>query len=406
MDSNNNRLDAQHNPDATDRRPTIKTWLPCVGIGIAAFVFNTTEFVPVALLTDIAKGLGVTEAKAGLLITIYAWVVALASLPLILVFAKMERRKLMTSILILFIVGHFLSWQSSSYAMLLVSRITIAGSHAIFWSIAAIIAVQVSPPGYRSAGLSILATGSSLATVFGLPIGRTIGIYMGWRVTFLFIAIAACLVLVFLLYVLPVLTNKNSGSLKSLPSLARNRTLIAVYVLTVLMTTAHFTGYSYIEPFLINIAGLNHDVATIGLLIFGVAGIIGSLIFTKTNSKRTLTMMTISLIGVTIALLLAYPLALNLFSILSLCVFWGIAIMIFNLVFQYCIIKIAPQAAAVAMAIYSGIYNVGIGSGALIGAKVSTLAGTQYVGIAGCIIGTMAIVLFFALRKPYLKGNI
>ena len=406
MDTNKSHTAENQSTEAVQSHHALKQWLPCIGIGIAAFVFNTTEFVPVALLTDIAKGLSVPEAKAGLLITIYAWVVALASLPLILVFANVERRKLMVGILVLFIVGHILSWQSTSYAMLLMSRITIAGSHAIFWSVAALMAVQVAPKGHRSAGLSILATGSSLATVFGLPIGRTIGLYMGWRTTFLFIGVAACLVLVLLWYILPVLKSKNSGSFHSLPQLMKNRSLIGIYGLTVLMTTAHFTGYSYIEPFMIGIAGLDNDVATIGLLLFGIAGIIGSLIFSKFNAKHTLSLMQISLICVSISLIITYPLAINAATMLTLCIFWGISIMIFNLVFQDCIIKIAPEATAIAMAIYAGIYNIGIGSGALIGAKVSTHAGIQYVGVAGSIIGMMAILLYFVIKKPHLQGRI
>ena len=56
--------------------------------------------------------------------------------------------------------------------------------------------------------------------------------------------------------------------------------------------------------------------------------------------------------------------------------------------------------------VYSGIYNIGIGSGALIGAKVSTHAGIQYVGVAGSIIGMMAILLYFVIKKPHLQGRI
>jgi DHA1 family L-arabinose/isopropyl-beta-D-thiogalactopyranoside export protein-like MFS transporter len=83
-----------------------------LGLPLQHSVFNTSEFAPIALLSDIAKGFSISEAKAGLLITIYAWVVALASLPLILIFARVERRKLMAGLLILFIISHLLSWQS------------------------------------------------------------------------------------------------------------------------------------------------------------------------------------------------------------------------------------------------------------------------------------------------------
>lgn len=407
MDNNKiNFSDSHNNITVGAGRPTFKEWLPCIGIAIAAFVFNTTEFAPIALLSDIAKGFSISEAKAGLLITIYAWVVALASLPLILIFAGVERRKLMAALLILFIISHLISWQSYSYTSLLVSRIMVACTHAIFWSVAAPMAVQMAPEGHRSGGLGILATGSSLATILGLPIGRTIGLYLGWRTTFLFIGIAALLVLIFLVFVLPVLKSENSGSLKSLPKLVKRPALMGIYILTAIMITAHFTGYTYIEPFMIDIAGLDENVATIVLLIFGVAGIFGSFLFSRYNEKRSLFLMGGSVVCVSISLLFVYPLGINAYTIFLLCIFWGISFMIFNLVFQDTVIRIAPDATAVAMSIYSGIYNIGIGSGALIGGIVSTHQGTQYVGMAGCFIGLLAVSFYFLVMRRYLPERI
>lgn len=383
---------------ATIHHPSFKEWLPCMTLAIAAFVFNTTEFAPIALLSDIARSLSVTEAKAGVLITSYAWVVALASLPLILLFGNIERRRLMGGLFILFIISHFISWQSYSYSMLLVSRIMIALAHSIFWSVAAPMAVQLSPDGHRSIGLGILATGGSLATIFGLPFGRTVGLYMGWRTTFLFIGIAAFVVFLLMMFILPVLKSKNSGSYKSLPQLIKRPALVGIYIITAIIVTAHFTAYTYIEPFMINIAGLSENTATIGLLIIGVAGIFGSLIFSRYNDTRSPLLMTVCLIGICIALSLLYPLSINSYTMFSLCIFWGISVMIFNLIFQDAIIKAAPDASAVAMSIYSGIYNVGIGSGALVGGAVSTRMGTQYIGIAGCAIGIVALSLYFVFK--------
>ncbi len=114
---------------------------------------------------------------------------------------------------------------------------------------------------------------------------------------------------------------------------------------------------------MIDIAGLDENVATIVLLIFGVAGILGSFLFSRYNEKRSPFLMGASVICVSISLSLMYPLGINIYTIFVLCIFWGISFMIFNLVFQDTVIKVAPDATAVAMSIYSGIYNVGIGSG-------------------------------------------
>ena len=73
-------------------------------------------------------------------------------------------------------------------------------------------------------------------------------------------------------------------------------------------------------------------------------------------------------------------LLLKLFSFSELGTFgvimvWGVAISIFNLSYQSRIIKLSPENTDIAMAIFSAIYNVGIGSGAYIGGLISSKAG-------------------------------
>ncbi|MGX8895289.1 sugar transporter, partial [Enterobacter cloacae] len=58
-----------------------------------------------------------------------------------------------------------------------------------------------------------------------------------------------------------------------------------IFLLTVIAVTAHFTAYSYIEPFVIDIAKLDENFATIVLLIFGGAGILGSVLFSRYSTK-------------------------------------------------------------------------------------------------------------------------
>ncbi|EEO0442602.1 sugar transporter [Salmonella enterica subsp. enterica serovar Uzaramo] len=367
-------------------------WLRVVTLAIAAFIFNTTEFVPVGLLSDIAESFHMQTAQVGIMLTIYAWVVAVMSLPFMLLTSQIERRKLLICLFVLFIASHVLSFLAWNFTVLVISRIGIAFAHAIFWSITASLAIRLAPAGKRAQALSLIATGTALAMVLGLPIGRVVGQYFGWRTTFFAIGMGALITLLCLIKLLPKLPSEHSGSLKSLPLLFRRPALMSLYVLTVVVVTAHYTAYSYIEPFVQNVAGLSANFATVLLLILGGAGIIGSLVFGKLGNRHASSLVSIAIALLVICLLLLLPAANSEAHLAILSIFWGIAIMVIGLGMQVKVLALAPDATDVAMALFSGIFNIGIGAGALVGNQVSLHWSMSAIGYIGAIPACAALV--------------
>lgn len=382
----NNRQEMKHTVLANIRR-----WLPIVGISFAVFVFNTSEFMPIGLLTDIATDLHISDARAGLLISIYAWVVALMSLPLMIAVSTVELKRLMLAIVALFVVSHVMSSVAEGYYTLMASRIGVACAHSIFWSIAPPLAVRTVPDGRRALGLSMIATGSSVAMVVGLPLGRIIGLYVGWRMTFFSIAVIAALIFVYLWIVFPRVESRGGFSVRKIPGLLRNRVLLGIFIMSVLFATTHYTAYSYIEPFLGRVVGLSPDNVTATLIAFGASGMLGSIAFGKYYMRHRYGFILSVTAGPAIALLLLDVASVSVAAIVVISVLWGAMATAFNIAFQDNTIRSAPEdATPIAMSIFSGIFNLGIGSGAFIGGIVVTHGSLSLIGYAAGIIGLLA----------------
>ena len=373
------------------QKRTISKWLPLLGLTFCTFVFNTSEFMPIGLLSDIANDLNISDARAGMLISVYAWVVALMSLPLMIIVSKMELKRLLLTIIAVFVLSHVASALAEGYYTLMLSRIGVACSHAIFWSIVSPLAVRIVPADKRAFALSMVATGSSIAMVVGLPLGRVVGLYLGWRMTFLSIGVISALIFIYIAAMLPKVPSRGKFSVKRLPALLHNRVLLGVFVMSVLFATAHYTGYSYIEPFLGRVAGFTPDIVTLVLIVFGGSGMLGSIAFSKYYMSNPRRFVAVATVAPAMCLLLMQVSALSLASVLAVCVVWGAMATAFNIAFQDNVMRFAPEeATSVAMSIFSGIFNLGIGSGAYIGGVVVTHLSLGGIGYAGGVIGLLA----------------
>lgn len=123
-----------------------------VSLGISAFTVVTTEFIIVGLLPLIASDLAISISTAGLLFTVYAFTVVPSAPLLTTLTAKLERRYLLIGTLVL------------------VARVASAFSRALFWSLAAIVAVSLVSENRRGWAISIVFAGISAANLLGIPL--------------------------------------------------------------------------------------------------------------------------------------------------------------------------------------------------------------------------------------------
>ena len=309
----------------------------------------------------------------------------------------------MLATLSVFALGQFLSGIAVNYPMLVAARILVACAHSVFWSIAAPMAARLVTRVHRPLALSMIITGSSVAMIFGLPLGRVIGLYAGWRMTFVSITVVALLVLIYLFRVVPTQRSNSSFSREDLPRLLKNPLVVSVYLISVLFATAYFTVYSYIEPFLKLVAQFSANGITSTLMLLGVSGLIGSYIFSHFYNHYRYGIIRLGFIGL-VSMLSLWQLASSQWEwMLAVCLILGCSSTLFNVTFQAELIRQVPSGATpVAMSIFSGIFNVGIGLGTWIGGRTMAYGFLPYIGYVGAGIGLLALVYCFTAYFHFL----
>lgn len=391
--------------DPTPRMST-RELLPLVALTLSAFLLNTSEFVPIGLLTDIAGAFSLSESGAGAMISIYAWAVALLSLPLMLAASRVPPRALIVSVLAVFCGGQVASALAPTFELLVASRLIVAAAHAVFWSVASPFAVRVAAPERSALAMSMIVTGTSVAMIFGLPLGRALGLALGWRMTFVCVGAAAAAALAGLIAFFPRLEAGKPFTLDRLPELARNRALMGLYLATILFATGYYTGYSYIEPFLQQVAAMPDALITAALTVFGVAGLVGSGLFARFFDAHRRPFLTATMLGMAAALLLLLPLAGVPAGPFAVCVIWGVSATAYNVAAQAEVIRTTSQAATpVAMSVFSGLFNVGIGTGSIVGGLVCDAADPAGVGLVGGAVAAAGALYCLVRLGSLLEGE-
>ncbi len=383
---------------AFESRSADAPWVALAGLALAAFIFNTSEFMPVGLLTDIAASFSLTEAQAGWMISVYAWAVMLLSVPLMVLGSRIEMKRLMLVVIATFLAGQVASAAAPSFPLLVAARLLVAAAHAVFWSIATPVACRIAGERHAATAMSMVVTGSSIAMILGLPLGRVIGLALGWRMTFACVAAVAVCVGLLLAARLPRLDAGEPFRIAQLPTLGRNRALVALYATTILMACGYYTCYSYIEPFLGQVAHLDEGVITVALTAFGGAGILGSLAFSRLydGHRVAFARTMVALVAASIWGLSAG--AASPAAVFALLAIWGFGATAFNVAFQAEVIRVTDEASSpVAMSIFSGLFNLGIGCGSFFGGAAVDAWGTASVSPAGGAIALAGVVCCFVL---------
>ncbi|EUA85993.1 sugar (and other) transporter family protein [Mycobacterium ulcerans str. Harvey] len=136
-----------------------------LALTIATCLAITTEILPVGLLPAIGHTFGVRDAVTGLLVSLYAVLVALLAVPLTVVTARFPRKPLLLTTLLGYAVSNTLVAIAPTFAMVAAGRAVGGVTHALFFSLC----IGYAPLciGYAPRLVGLADVGRALALVGG-----------------------------------------------------------------------------------------------------------------------------------------------------------------------------------------------------------------------------------------------
>ncbi|RYF07613.1 MAG: MFS transporter [Comamonadaceae bacterium] len=360
-------------------------------LAVAAFVIVTTEFLMVGLLPALARDLAVSVATAGQLVTLFAVVVMLCGPALTAWLGHIERKRLFVAVLVLFAVSNAVAAVAPNLWVLAVARIVPALALPVFWGTASETAAQLAGPQRAGRAVSMVYLGISGAMLFGIPLGTLAGDAIGWRAAFWILAALSLLVAVLLHLAMPTMQAGRRVGFAQQARILRNPAFIANVVLSVMVFTAMFTGYTYLAELLERVAQVPPSHVGWWLMGFGAVGLIGNWLGGLWVDRRPLaTTAGFSLmlaVGMAAAVLFAQQ---TIGLVLALAV-WGVANTALYPVCQIRVMQSAPDAQALAGTVNVSAANGGIALGAMLGGASISGWGVGSVGWAGAAVAVLAV---------------
>ncbi|MET7418566.1 MFS transporter [Dactylosporangium sp. NPDC005555] len=368
-------------------------------LSVATFTFVTVEVMPIGLLTLIADDLGRTRTEVGLLLTGYAAVVLLLSVPMAVLTRRMPRRLLLGATLGVAAAATAVSAVAQGYAMLLGARLVVALTQALFWSIVASTATAMFPPSQRGRTVARMSIGASLAPVLGVPLGTWLGQQLGWRAAFGVMAVIGAATCVAVVALLPLSLPSGEASARAVAP-DRRRYLLLLLV-TALGVAGAMTAQTYVTPFLLDVT--HFDASSLGplLLVSGAGGVVGTLVVGRFLDRHPW-----PALAVPVALLCAASAVLyaggdvHVLAIASLAT-TGAAYAAFAAAVQNRVLQVAPGTTDMASAGSSSSFNIGISGGSFVGGVIIEDLGVRTVALAAAVL--IAAALAVLLLDPLLS---
>jgi MFS transporter, DHA1 family, inner membrane transport protein len=364
-------------------------------LATAYFTLGVASLAVIGLAEPIAHDLGVSRGAVAQLVTAFALSYAVAAPLLQMWVGAWDRRRLIVLGLAAIAAGSFAGAVASSFWILAASRIVMALGGALVGPMASAAGASLVQPERQGAALGIVFTGMTVATVLGVPVASFLGTLVGWQSVLGLTGALAVATMGLVTVMLPTGSRGQRTTGHALSNVLTDRTLAPAIGVTFFQMAAQFVTYAVIGAYLITAQDIGLALIPVALMIFGVGGIAGNTVATslisRLGSDRLIVASLIALIVVFVALT-AIPHHSGL--ALLLLAAWAVVGTVMMAPQQARLVKLAPHARNLVLALNASALYLGMAGGALLGGFVLGSFGSAALPLVSALVTAVAIASF------------
>ncbi|CAL9509318.1 Purine efflux pump PbuE [Actinosynnema sp. ALI-1.44] len=363
-----------------------------LALSVIVFLGCLTEVLPAGLLLGMSADFGVPPSTTGHLVTGYALTTALTAIPLTAWTSRLPRKRVLLALVLGFAVANLVVAASPWFAVVLGARVVSGAITGVMWSLVAVYAMRLAPPGRSGRALAVAMAGTPLGFAVGVPAGTALGELVGWRWTFALMGLVAVPLFAWVSAVVPPVAAEPVRV--SVPAALRVPGMVRVVMTVSAFSLAHNTLYTYLGPVLAR-SGRESSLSA-ALLVFGLAAVVGILVVGRALDRCPRGVLVVCPAAIVVAVLLPVD---WLWGSMAL---WGLAFGGAPTAFQAVTAVVAGRSADSAQSLTIAAWNAAVAGGALLGGLVLDAAPAALTATAAAL---MVLPLLAAPRLPRSPGD-
>jgi len=264
-----------HCTDPTERR---RRRLTLFALALGTFCIGTSEFASMGIIQLFSQSLHCDVPTATRAIASYAFGVVIGAPLVTLLAARLNRRVLLLGLMAFFVIGNLLSAAAANLQILSAARFISGLPQGAYFGAGAVVASYIVGPGHGGKAFALVMAGLTIATIVGSPLATFVGQHLGWRNTYVMVALLAAVSFAALWLWVPRTDALRGGPVLQELSALRRPSVWAMMLVAALGVASIFAVYTFIGPFVTDATHLDPSWIPVALALYGVGMTAGNLL--------------------------------------------------------------------------------------------------------------------------------